>query len=331
MTPPHPKNRIALAIDIGGTKVAAGFVDSRGRILAEHRVPMRARGKARDGLRSVFEAVDALRAKAPEVSPVCAGISVAGWVDVHRGVLIGAANIPCWRNFPLAREVRKRCAVPVVLGNDANVAALAEAIWGAGRGYNNIFYVTLGTGVGTGIVFDRKIYTGRTGAAGEGGHITIDCNGPLCACGKRGCIEVYASGTGIARMAQEEFRRAPGPRTLLRSLAEKNGGKLTAEMVGQAARKGDRFARKILEEAAGRLAIWLGTAVDLIEPDIFILGGGVGHLMMKYRSRIRRELKQWAVAPQHSRIPIVEAQFGAESALAGAAALAFAAAKARAV
>lgn len=313
-----------LAIDIGGTKVAAGFVDSRGHILAENRAPMAARGRAQDGLQSVFEAIDGLRRKMPGAKPERAGIGVAGWVDPARGLLIGATNIPCWKNFPLARAVERRCGIPARLANDANAAALAEAMWGAGKGYQDIFYVTLGTGVGTGIVVNGEILTGATGAAGEGGHVTIDFHGPLCGCGKHGCIEAYASGTGIARQARERLESEPQRKSQLRELSGGRTERVSAEMVAEAARKKDRLAREVLEETADYLAIWMGTVVDMIEPEIFIFGGGVGHLMMGYRKRLRRQLATWAIAPQKKKIAIVEARFGAETGLAGAAALCFA-------
>ncbi|HTZ75368.1 MAG TPA: ROK family protein [Candidatus Aquilonibacter sp.] len=318
------KKRIALAIDIGGTKAAAGYVDSQGRILAENRAPMVVNGRAQDGMQSVFEAIEGLQKKMPSVRPERAGIGVAGWVDPARGMLIGAANIPCWKNFPLVRAVEKRYGVSVLLANDANAAALAEATWGAGKGYRNIFYVTLGTGVGTGIVLDGKILAGTTGGAGEGGHVTINFDGPRCTCGKRGCIEAYSSGTGIARSAREHLQSEAERDSLLRRLSDGRVKRVSAEMVAEAARKKDRLAREVLDEAADHLAIWMGTVVDMFEPEIFIFGGGVGHLMMKYRARIRKQLERWAIAPQKEKIAIVEARFGAEAGLAGAAALCFA-------
>jgi glucokinase len=316
--------RTVLAIDIGGTKVAAGIVNGKGRILWQNRTAMSARGSAQQGLLSVFQAVEGLGENFLRSKPPCAGICVPGWVDPARGVLIGAANLPCWKNFPLARAVEKRYGIAALLSNDANAAALAEAAWGAGRGYRSSFYVTLGTGIGTGIILDGKIHTGCAGGAGEGGHITIDYQGPLCSCGKRGCIEAYASGTAIARRARARLMAEPERRSSMRDLAGGNFEGVTTELVSQAASQGDPLAREILEEAADHLAIWMGTILDLFEPEIFILGGGVGHLLAKFRARIRQQLEKWAIAPQRRRIPIVEAEFGALSALAGAAALCFA-------
>ncbi|HTV57933.1 MAG TPA: ROK family protein [Verrucomicrobiae bacterium] len=318
-----------LAIDIGGTKVAAGFVDSRGRILAETRAPMTARRSAQEGLRSVFQAVDSLRKQFPGAKPRCIGVGVAGWVDPARGVLIGATNIPCWKNFPLAEALRKRYGITALLSNDANAAALAEAVWGVGKGHSSFFHVTLGTGVGTGIILNGKVLTGWSGAAGEGGHVTINFQGPLCDCGKRGCIEAYSSGTGIARRARERLKEEPRRSSRMRELAGGKTEQVTSKIVSEAARKGDSLAQEILEEAADHLGIWMGTVVDMIEPEMFVIGGGMGHLMMKYRGRMRRQLKKWAITPQRMRIPIVEARFGAGSELAGAAALCFASLEAR--
>lgn len=317
------KNQIVLAVDIGGTKVAAGCVDSRGRILTEYRSPMSAHHRPQDGLKSVFEAIAGLQEKIPSAKPACIGISVPGWVDPKHGVLIGAVNIPCWKNYPLVRAICKRYRIPALISNDANAAALAETIWGAGKGYRNIFYVTLGTGVGTGFVSDGKIYTGWSGGAGEGGHVTIDFRGPLCACGKRGCIEVYASGTGIARAAREQLAARPYSTSRILGLAVGRLDNVSAEIVSEAAQKGDTLACRILEQAADHLAIWMGTVIDMIEPEVFIFGGGVGRLMMSYRARIRNQLQKWAIAPRRGEVAIVEARFGAQSALAGAAALCF--------
>src|SRR5439155_17462324 len=145
-------------------------------------------------------------------------------------------------NYPLAAEVSRIYRVPVKVDNDANAAALAETLWGAGRGYKNVFFTIIGTGIGTGIVFDGQIYHGRTGAAGEGGHMTIDYRGPRCLCGKRGCIQMYAAGPTIAQRAQKRLNAARGKsksRSKMLDLAGRRTADVTAEMVGQAALEGD--------------------------------------------------------------------------------------------
>ncbi len=135
-----------------------------------------------------------------------------------QGIVVNPGNLPCWRNYPLVAEIKKSRGLPTILDNDANAAALAEAQWGAAAGYSSVFYATIGTGIGTGIVLNGSIYHGRTGAAGEGGHVSIDYHGPLCPCGKRGCIEVLTAGPAVARRARERLEAGGAEaRTLLSS------------------------------------------------------------------------------------------------------------------
>ena len=282
---------------------------------------MAARGSAEGGLRAVTGAIDGLMRDGRAKAARAIGISVPGWVDAAQGSLLSATNIPCWRDFPVAREIAKRYGLRTRIANDANVAALAEAMWGAGKGYRNVFYVTLGTGIGTGIVTNGRIYEGRTGAAGEGGHVTIDFRGPMCGCGKRGCIEAFASGTAIAKRAQERLAESHAKDSPMLALADGRIEAVTSEMVSKAATRGEKLAAEVLTEAAERLAIWLGNIIELLEPDVIVIGGGVGHLMMSRVREIRRTLETWAINPRWREIPIVEAKYGPESAMVGAAAL----------
>jgi glucokinase len=316
-----PAGKPVIGVDIGGTKIAAGLVNSRGEILAGARTRMAVRGSAEEGLRAVTDGIDQLMRDRRARAARAIGISVPGWVDAARGSLLSATNIPCWRDFPLARKIAKHYGLPTRIANDANVAALAEAVWGAGQGYRNVFYVTLGTGIGTGIVLDGRIYEGRTGAAGEGGHTTIDFRGPLCGCGKRGCIEAFASGTAIAKRARERLSEGDANDSQMLALAGHKIEAVTSEAVSKAAARGDKLAMQVLDEAAERLAIWLGNIIELLEPDVMVVGGGVGHLMMSHVGQIRESLDTWAINPRWRQIPIVDAKYGSESAMVGAAAL----------
>ena len=317
----NPKPELRIGVDIGGTKISAGVVDSAGKILTKVRTPMAARRSAEEGLQAVVECLNLLMRNPRVKRAASIGISVPGWVDTARGSLLSATNIPCWRDFPLAREIEKRYGLPTRIANDAKVAALAEALWGAGKGYRNVFYVTVGTGIGTGMVLDGRIYEGRTGAAGEGGHTTIDFNGPQCACGKRGCIEAYASGTAIGKRARERMKETAAADSPMLALAGGTREAVTSEIVAKAAEQGDSLALDVLHEAAERVAIWLGNIIELLEPDIIVVGGGVGHLMMTYSKAIYKALEDWAINPRWKLIPIAEAKYGAESAMVGAAAL----------
>ena len=314
------KNLI-LGVDIGGTKIAAGLVDERGEVLFAERTRMIARKSSDQGFQAIRDAI-ALILRHPRAKEARAiGVSVPGWIDAKRGVLLSATNLPCFRDFPLVQEIEKLYGLPARLGNDANVAALAEAVWGSGAGYGNVFYLTLGTGIGTGMVVHHRIYQGRTGAAGEGGHMTINYQGPLCGCGKRGCIEMYASGTAIARRARERLSEPGANESRMLTIAHGNIEAVTAETVSKAATAGDPLAAQILEEAADHLGIWLGNIIDLLEPEIIVVGGGLARLLMSSLGRIRSRLETWAINPRQQEVPIVEARYGSQSALVGAAAL----------
>jgi glucokinase len=312
-----------IGVDIGGTKVAAGLVTSSGKITSQTRVPMVANDAAA-GLAAVIAAIDSAcgtaTAEAQTKAPISGiGICAPGPLDPRTGVVVNPPNLPGWRNFPLAAEVAKVYKLPVRVDNDGNAAALAEALWGAGRGYRNVFAATIGTGIGTGIVFDGRIYHGRTGAAAEGGHNTIDYRGPRCGCGKLGCIEVLASGPAIARRAGEKI--AAGRASAILGLAGGHLERITSEMVGRAYAAGDALAKEVLEETAMYLAVWLGNIVDLLEPDVMIIGGGAASMLKPFLGEIRDLLPAWCVNSHCQDIPLVAAFYGADAGIAGGAAL----------
>lgn len=307
-----------VGVDVGGTKVAAGLVDANGEIVSQTRVPMVSTASAEEGLSSVLQAIaEVLPNGEAQVSGI--GICAPGPLDPTTGVILNPPNVPCWRDFPLAEAVQKAYRVPVRVDNDANAAALAEARWGAGRGYPSVFYATIGTGIGTGIIFDGRIFHGRTGAAGEGGHVSIDYRGPLCKCGKPGCIEVFASGTAIGKRARQKI--ADGGKSSMPFLAGGNLDAVTGEIVGKAFASGDPLATEILTETAEMVALWLGNMIDLLDPHVIVIGGGAAALIQPFFDRIRRRIPQLTVNPRSSEVPIVSSRYGADSGIAGGAAL----------
>ena len=315
--------RPTLGVDIGGTKVAAGLVDAGGAILFQTRVPMIANDSAEAGFGCLVNAVNAVFAARPDVRSSLAGIGICspGPLDPRAGIVINPPNLSCWRNFPLAGEVQRVFGVRARIDNDANAAGLAEAAWGAGVGYRDVFYATLGTGIGTGIVFDQRIYHGRTGSAAEGGHVTIDYSGPRCACGKLGCIEVLCSGPAIARRARARIAESAEAGAKILELAGGNLEAVQAETVAEAFRQGDPLATEVLETSADLLTVWIGNIIDLLEPEIIILGGGVSELMSAFFGQIREQLPNWSINRRATEIPIVRAKYGSDAGIAGAAAL----------
>ncbi len=313
---------LTLGVDIGGTKIAAGLVDAEGSILFQTRVPMCAREDAATGFAAVKNAIEAVFAARPEARARLAGIGICapGPLDPRTGVVLNPPNVPCWRNFPLAAEVQRVFHVCAKIDNDANAAALAEAIWGAGVGFRNVFYATLGTGIGTGIIFDQHIYHGRTGSAAEGGHVSIDYNGPRCGCGKRGCIKALCSGPAIALRARARLGESKAP-SRMRELAGGDLKRLTAEDVAAAFHGGDALAREVLEASADLLAVWLGNVIDLLEPDVAVFGGGVALLMSEFFPRMHNELPKWSINSRCCEIPLLLAKYGSDAGIAGAAAL----------
>jgi len=320
---PREVSEWAIGVDVGGTKVAAGFVDAQGEIYQHTRAPMNSGGTAEEGLAAVTGAIDALMKLAPKANSASRriGICAPGPLDPRTGVVLNPPNVTCWRNYPLAAEIAARYGGSVKLENDAKSAGLAETLWGAGRGHRNVFYTCIGTGIGAGILFDGRIYHGRTGAADEAGHMVIDYHGPQCGCGKRGCIETMAAGPAIARKAQARLGGETGRKSLMLELA---GGKLdaiTSEIVGRAYEAGDSLAKEILLETVELVTIWLGNVVDLLEPEVIIIGGGVAAMLNPFFEGIRKGLPAWCMNKRCLEIPIVPARYGAESGIAGGAAL----------
>src|SRR5271169_5898075 len=213
---------LTIGVDIGGTKVAAALVSATGEIGPKTRVPMNPRGSAAEGFAAVAAAIETILSTAPDTRAAVKGIGICapGPLDPKTGIVLNPPNLPCWRNFPLAEKIVATYHVPVKVDNDANAAALAETRWGAARGFRYVFYATIGTGIGTGIVFDGRIYHGNTGSAGEGGHVSIDYRGPLCSCGKRGCIEILASGRAIGMRARAKFAAEPARHSGILELAK---------------------------------------------------------------------------------------------------------------
>jgi glucokinase len=313
---------LVVGVDIGGTKVAGGLVDRNGEIKTQVRTPMVANRDPGDGLAAVVSAIDLLFAHDANTRTLIRGIGICapGPLDPNTGVVINPPNVPCWRNFPLAAEVERIYRVPVKVENDANAAALAEAYWGAVRDFRHIFYAGIGTGIGTGIVCNKRIYNGRTGAAAEGGHMSIDYHGPRCGCGKPGCIEILAAGPAIARRARAKLSEQ-NPHSSILDLAKGNIDAVTSEMVGQAYAAGDAVAKQTLEETVKLLALWLSNIVDLLEPDVVIIGGGVAAMLNPFFGDLSKSLAEYCINSRCQEIPLLKAHYGADAGIAGGAAL----------
>jgi glucokinase len=318
-----PQNgTVFVGVDIGGTKVAAGLVNSKGEILFKTRTPMNSSGSADEALSSVRSAIDSvLSESSAQVSSI--GVSTPGTVDLATGTVVNPYNIPCWRNYPLGPAIRDIYGLPTQVHNDANAAGLAEAIWGAGIGHKHVLYATIGTGIGTAIVYGGRLYLGRTQSAGEGGHMVINFDGPKCNCGKSGCIETFAAGPAIARRARESVQANPKEGEALLKTAGGNLAEIKSETVARAWEQGDPLATRVLEQTVDMLAIWFGNMIDLIEPDVIVVGGGLSRVLASWFPRIREQTARWCNNPHCREISFVEAKYGPDSGVVGAAAVCF--------
>jgi len=312
--------RVVVGVDIGGTKVAAGLVNAEGEILVQNRTPMLTTGAPSNGLAAVSTAIEGLFLDASSQNQIAAiGICAPGPLDPRTGVIINPPNLPIWHNYPLSEEMRRVYNVAIRVDNDANAAALAEAKWGAGRGYRNIFYATVGTGIGTGIILNGRIFHGKTGAAAEGGHLGIDYNGPLCNCGKRGCIETLAAGPAIARRTRHKLEQ--NPKSVLWEMAGGDIQAVSSEMVGRAHALNDPVAQEVMRETLDLLGYWLGSIIDLLEPDAIVIGGGVSSLLAPFLDEIRERWRGACINPRPLDITLLLAHYGEDAGIAGAAAL----------
>ncbi len=305
----------AIGIDVGGTKVAALRVARGGGILQRTTVPTPA-----DDVEATLGAmVDT--AKQLVTSDVLAiGVGAAGIVDATQGVLRFAPNL-AWRELPIAQRMREALGLPCQVDNDANVAAFGEYRFGAGRGYRHMLLVTVGTGIGGGIVSDGKLYRGAHGFAAEIGHTIVEPGGPLCGCGNRGCWEQVAAGRAIDRLGREAAREHP--LSILARLAGGDPEAVNGEVVTAAAQGGDDVAKSVLAEAGRRLGEGIAGLVNVLDPQVVVVGGGAivaGDLLL---DPARAAFTEAVEAPEHRpRVPIVAAELGNDAGAVGAAALA---------
>ncbi|MBK5293980.1 MAG: ROK family protein [Acidobacteriia bacterium] len=284
--------RHVLGIDIGGTKIAAGRVYGNAEVGETLVVPTLAQEPLEVSLGQLWKAIESLLTAETGAIGICA----PGPLNPKTGVVINPSNLPHWHNVGLAAMVRDKYGLPCQVENDANAAALAEWMFGAAQGYASVFYATLSTGIGAGIILDGKIYHGKNGAAAEGGHVTIDYrNGPACNCGSIGCIEAFASGTALAKAS------------------------IVPEELGKAIAGWNVEALQVLDGMARQIAAWLGSVISLLDPDVIVLGGGLTQFGEPLFSRLREYTPRRTINRFASGTPIVPAGLRRNTGIIGAA------------
>ncbi len=302
-----------VGIDIGGTKCAAAIGRSDGKILSRTAIPTQGdRSSPLEVLERLATAARDLLAKATDVDKAAGvGVSCGGPLDSKTGVIHTPPNMPEWKAVPVRAFFEKALSLPVRVENDANATALAEWKFGAGKGTRNFVFLTMGTGIGAGLILDGRLYRGTNDLAGEIGHQTILMNGPLCGCGKRGCLEALASGPAIARLARESMVYGRHKRVL--ALAGGRAADITAAHVVQAANDGDPFARQILEEAGTYMGLGIANIIQMLNPERIALGTIAVHAGEHILNPIRAAVAEYAWKRSADVCQILPAALGDEA------------------
>lgn len=311
-----------IGIDVGGTKVLTALADEKGLILNKAQKPTEADKGEETIISNIKESIDRVINKSPitkkEVKRI--GIGSPGPLDLEKGMIIENSNLS-WSNVPIVKILEEMTGIPVILENDANAAALGEKHFGAGREAENIVYLTISTGIGGGIIIDKKIYHGGKGNAGEVGHMTLipDSN-YQCGCGNYGCFEAVASGTAIARRGREVLKKEE--ESLIKEYSNNEADQIDAPLIAAAARAGDKQAIEIFKLTGRLLGIGISNVVNLFDPEIVVLGGGVMHAKDLFIEELKVSLQERALEANLKDLKVKEVGLGKDTGVMGAIAVA---------
>jgi glucokinase len=286
-------NKFSIGVDLGGTNLRIAAVDDQGNLLEKITLGTNLSLGRDRVIDDMCGAIQNISEKYKNSAPLLGiGIGVPGIVDVEAGMMRAAVNLPGWADYPARAEIERRLQTMVILENDGNVAALGEKWLGAARDFSDMAMLTLGTGVGGGLLLGGAIWHGVNGMAGEFGHITVESDGPLCGCGNRGCLELYASATAVVRMAREAAASNPGSRL---ALAAAIGAEFSAESIYNLAIQGDEEARRIFQRVGRSLGIALSTLVNVLNLPVYVIGGGAASAWDAFAPALFTELRQRSV------------------------------------
>jgi glucokinase len=313
-------NQAVIGVDLGGTNVRAALVDCSGTVSARLKEPT----LAKEGSKSVVARLAALMLRLQESareqgkSVVAVGVGAPGVILGEQGVVVQSPNFPDWNNLPLRKELETAIKLAVRIENDANAAALGEQWLGAARGVESMILLTLGTGVGGGIILNKQIWQGADGMAGEIGHMTVVPDGRKCGCGNTGCLEMYASARGIVQNYRDLLQSRPGEIV--------DEGPTTSQRVYEAAQSGDTTALAAMRDMGCMLGIGIASLVNIFNPEMIVIGGGVKDAWPLFIDHTKAEVRKRAFAIPANRAEIVPARLGDDAGMLGAAAVAFRAA-----
>jgi glucokinase-like ROK family protein len=311
----NPKRGLVAAVDMGATHVNIALADFSAKIVEEISLPFDIKQGPQKCLaevkRVLQELLDRYGISISEIMAV--GVGVPGPVIKDAGMVMSPPIMPGWDRYPIRKTLEKEWGCPVSLNNDAELGALGEWAYGAGRGEKNLAFIKVGSGIGAGLIINQQIYGGTTGSAGEIGHITIDENGPLCTCGNHGCMEAFAGGNAIALQAKKLVES--GKRTLLSNISKES---ITAQEVAESARRGDLPSQEIIMRAGTFIGIAIAGLVNLFNPSAVIIGGGVAQAGDLLTTSIRQAVRERSLHASEQSVHITTAMLGQRSSLIGA-------------
>lgn len=285
-------SKLVVGVDLGGTKISSVVSTDEGRIMGRDLRPTKAEAGPEVVIPRIVKSIEKAISKAGKSTSdiQSIGIGSAGIIDHRRGTIITAPNLPGWHNIELKGYIEQRFNLPTYMENDSTLGALGEHIFGAGRGIDHFIYISVGTGIGGGLIINGRSYAGALGVAGEIGHMTLDPSGPKCNCGNTGCWEALASGTAIVRRAREHIHQ--GAKTSILKLAEENVDNISARTIYLAAKSGDALALELISETGYWLGVGLANLVNILNPELIVIGGGLskmGDLLLDPAIRTMKE------------------------------------------
>jgi len=315
--------KFAIAVDFGGTNIRVAAIDTKGKIYKRIKRPALAQEGKESVKKNLLSAIEEIYQTLPKKKIKGIGLGIAGAIDLEKGIISQSPNFPGCDNYPLRDEIQVDFlkSIPILLENDANAAAVGERWKGVGKGMDNLICLTLGTGIGGGIIINGKLVHGTNGMAGELGHITVDPSGPRCNCGNYGCLEALASATAIRREAIEAAKKHP--ESELNQRCKGNRKVITAEMVYHSALFGDPIAQKIYQVMGRYLGIGVATLINIFNPEMVIIGGGVSKAWEIFFPFLQEEVNSRAFKIPAQAAKIVPAACGDDAGLLGAAYLVF--------
>ena len=312
--------KYAVGVDLGGTNIKIGIVSDKGKLVKSISIKTEADCGPKNVIANIIKGVELTLAK-NKLKIQGIGIGCPGVVSIKKGIVENAPNLPGWKNVKLGPIIKEKFGYKVHLENDANAAAMGELIFGSGKKLDSFVMVTLGTGVGGGIVFNKKIFRGEFGAAGEIGHISIDINGPKCNCGSTGCIEAYAGNSYLKEQIRSELKDYPDSKVW--QLIENDLTKVSPRIIQAALEKKDAYAQFVVERMGKQLGTALASLSNLLDISTFIIGGGVAGFGKPLFDSTRKTISERVLLPLRQRVLVIPAKLQNEAGIKGASSLVF--------